>query len=841
MDARKFIDEKLSGAKVGGQRSGTRTSGDAAARRTAAATTKAADRRSATMVITRRLGERLNQLEERGVNVDRARSALSRAALATDRRRLETARALNKEVRDFVARSERGQRGSTGVGRQLADPIDAKFTAQQRRYSLDQQIRSLEAAGVRTDRLRNQLGEISTAQAQRRFGLAKQLGNQLGFDLRKERDKLKVQRQQTAETLRIGRLNVSPVTGRTPAGLIPGSPAARAAERAAQARQRREQLAADEQRRQAFGGRLNSALIGGAFPLLFGQGGGASVGGLLGGLAGGSKLGFGLSLVGTLIGQQFDVIAEKSVALGQALSNPIKNFDTLVNNALLSSKQLEKYAESLISTGREAEARALIELDLLAAYGDGKVFTDLAATQDELQRTVASLTTNIGTLVAGPLTDFLKIVNRTFDTGKRVDADGLPSPLSDEQLNEQRRRSSAFTNAGIAIGGVSPAGLAFNPKVALASLGLGAALIGIGQALAPQEESVEDFLARLQKTTDKQKEINSIQQKREDLIRAQITLIDDADGKLDASGRRDLRLAEARLQAELAISAAKGDAPRVDAAQLERTKAEAAINASFRKEQLQAERSEVSRLRAIEQAQATLGRAQTELRTTPLFDATQSQNLVRQLTRDISTAFADIANAESEVRAAQQSLSSARRLGGIEDIQKAATELTVASTNLETAGVNFRTVLQNGGNSLLENARSAATVLRDAVRSFRDLQQGNLRFLDPITRERQIDDIKRQALPESRRRGVALRGIDDAIAFNRFVEQETAARQDLGDANRNMITANESLRGSLIEQTGATNTLIGALNKLVDKSWAVYVEVPGQNTARAINLQAQLN
>ena len=519
------------------------------------------------------------------------------------------------------------------------------------------------------------------------------------------------------------------------------------------------------------------------------------------------------------------------MALGQALSNPIKNFDTLVNNALLSSKQLEKYAESLISTGREAEARALIELDLLAAYGDGKVFTDLAATQDELQRTVASLTTNIGTLVAGPLTDFLKIVNRTFDTGKRVDADGLPSVQSSAAVEAQRNRSRAFTGAGL--------GLAATGGVA----GLVSALplLAIGKALAPQEESVEDFLARLQKTTDKQKEINSIQQKREDLIRAQITLIDDADGKLDASGRRDLRLAEARLQAELAISAAKGDAPRVEAAQLERTKAEAAINASFRKEQLQAERSEVSRLRAIEQAQAALGRAQTELRTTPLFDATQSQNLVRQLTRDISTAFADITNAESEVRAAQQSLSSARRLGGIEDIQKAATELTVASTNLETAGVNFRTVLQNGGNSLLENARSAATVLRDAVRSFRDLQQGNLRFLDPRTRERQIEDIKRQALPESRRRGVALRGIDDAIAFNRFVEQETAARQDLADANRNMITANESLRGSLIEQTGATNTLIGALNKLVDKSWAVYVEVPGQNSAGAINLQTQLS
>jgi hypothetical protein len=157
------------------------------------------------------------------------------------------------------------------------------------------------------------------------------------------------------------------------------------------------------------------------------------------------------------------------------------------------------------------------------------------------------------------------------------------------------------------------------------------------------------------------------------------------------------------------------------------------------------------------------------------------------------------------------------------------------------ASLEVQLALQQGANALLDASRTAAERLRDATRSFRDLQQGNLRFLDPRTRERQIEQIRRQALPESRRRGVALRGIDDAISFNRFVEQETAARQDLADANRNMITANESLRGSLIEQTGATNTLIGALNKLVDKSWAVYVEVPGQNTAGAINLQTQLS
>ena len=53
------------------------------------------------------------------------------------------------------------------------------------------------------------------------------------------------------------------------------------------------------------GGAVSNALIGGAFPLLFGQGGGAAAGGAIGGLVGGAFGGIGGfagSLVGTLIG-----------------------------------------------------------------------------------------------------------------------------------------------------------------------------------------------------------------------------------------------------------------------------------------------------------------------------------------------------------------------------------------------------------------------------------------------------------------------------------------------------------------------------------------------------------
>ena len=68
-----------------------------------------------------------------------------------------------------------------------------------------------------------------------------------------------------------------------------------------------------------------NALIGGAFPLLFGQGPGAAAGGALGGFGGGmmgGQFGFALSLVGTNLGAAIDSLVTGAKELGVAL-NPL--------------------------------------------------------------------------------------------------------------------------------------------------------------------------------------------------------------------------------------------------------------------------------------------------------------------------------------------------------------------------------------------------------------------------------------------------------------------------------------------------------------------------------------
>jgi hypothetical protein len=165
------------------------------------------------------------------------------------------------------------------------------------------------------------------------------------------------------------------------------SPAEAEARRAAQAAARRNRDIA------------SNALIGGAFPLLFGQGLGASVGGAAGGAAGGAiggQFGFGLSLVGTAVGSQFDAIIEKATVLGRALEDPIRNFSAVQESALLSSRGLERQVESLIAVGRQAEAAALIQADLAKAYGGAEAARRLADEQDNLSRSWTLLSVNLG-------------------------------------------------------------------------------------------------------------------------------------------------------------------------------------------------------------------------------------------------------------------------------------------------------------------------------------------------------------------------------------------------------------------------------------------------------------
>jgi hypothetical protein len=101
------------------------------------------------------------------------------------------------------------------------------------------------------------------------------------------------------------------------------------------------------------GGAVSSALIGGGFPLLFGQGPAAAAGGALGGVAGGllgGGFGFALSIVGTALG---DIIT-KAEAFDKSLAALNTGLSTTGSTSITTANDVSKLASSLNVTKEEA-------------------------------------------------------------------------------------------------------------------------------------------------------------------------------------------------------------------------------------------------------------------------------------------------------------------------------------------------------------------------------------------------------------------------------------------------------------------------------------------------------
>jgi hypothetical protein len=124
--------------------------------------------------------------------------------------------------------------------------------------------------------------------------------------------------------------------------------------------------------RSNVGGAISSALIGGGFPLLFGQGPAAAAGGALGGVAGGllgGGFGFALSIVGTAIG---DAIT-KAEDFSRALISVNSGLAGTGNNATTTSSDISRLASQLGTAKDEA-------LQLVSAFSE----FDSAGTREAL-------------------------------------------------------------------------------------------------------------------------------------------------------------------------------------------------------------------------------------------------------------------------------------------------------------------------------------------------------------------------------------------------------------------------------------------------------------------------
>jgi hypothetical protein len=209
---------------------------------------------------------------------------------------------------------------------------------------------------------------------------------------------------------------------------------------------RRRRVAAGRARQEAIGRATSEGLIGGAFPLLFGQGVGASLGGLAGGIGGGlagGGLGFGLSLIGTALGTAIDTLGAKATEVGKSLRYPAEAFEKLKEAGLLASRQQEYYIAKLIESGRIVEANGEIQKEIIKKVGVSGV-KDLAALGDsstKLSKVWAEFNLQLQAAIAGPLAGLLDWVSNILAVGNEVTREAARQQQILDSLSPENKKA----------------------------------------------------------------------------------------------------------------------------------------------------------------------------------------------------------------------------------------------------------------------------------------------------------------------------------------------------------------------------------------------------------------
>ena len=196
---------------------------------------------------------------------------------------------------------------------------------------------------------------------------------------------------------------------------------------------------------------ISNALIGGAFPLLFGQGAGASAGGALGGAVGGllgGQFGFALSLVGTQIGSAIDSLINGAAELGKALG-PFTQDVGAVTTALglqgsVQEARINKIEELKGKTAAFIAAQKIMSaeigqrgVDALKKFGESSriLGSQFALALTKLQALTAGLFNFINTITG---------INRALEQADANRIVKAEAALGDEEAQDLQNRQDAI-------------------------------------------------------------------------------------------------------------------------------------------------------------------------------------------------------------------------------------------------------------------------------------------------------------------------------------------------------------------------------------------------------------
>jgi hypothetical protein len=275
------------------------------------------------------------------------------------------------------------QAPTKGAG-QAAMSIDTRTKQSDKRLAVELKLRELEAKGVNTAKLRGKMGELVDAQNRKAFGDIKQINREIGRGIAKEQSKLKIlqlQNKQRAEEIKSS-AKMEAIRQGNFAGSGPGvfGPQPR--------KSFRERIGATR------GFDTQSALISGAFPLLFGQGPiGAVAGGLGGGIGGmfGTMGGFAGGIAATALVQQIQSAISAIGELGRALG-PFARDTKAVTSALGLQGSAQEAQLQLIEQTQGKTAAFNAAMNFMATQIGQEGVNSLKRFGENSRRITASLT-----------------------------------------------------------------------------------------------------------------------------------------------------------------------------------------------------------------------------------------------------------------------------------------------------------------------------------------------------------------------------------------------------------------------------------------------------------------
>ena len=176
-------------------------------------------------------------------------------------------------------------------------------------------------------------------------------------------------------------------------------------------------LKAATEKRKLRQGAMQSAMIGGAFPLLFGQGPFAAAGGAIGGYVGGMKGqqgGFAGSLIGTQVVASFQSFITSTVEVGKAFDSVQSSFDFMSEKALFSSDRIKENVKALIKQGDSSKAAAILTEEFVKVFGADSLekLKELKDESKELNKQWTKLTLTMQMFIVGPLTTLIEKMNK---------------------------------------------------------------------------------------------------------------------------------------------------------------------------------------------------------------------------------------------------------------------------------------------------------------------------------------------------------------------------------------------------------------------------------------------